>query len=186
MNRPADHPALRLVNSADSSARLVSFPRNTAHRRPAIHVAPGIAPSRRETASPTLVAARRSISQANVLASGMSPLDARWVFALRAAGSLEGGIAAILRPEVRRRLVTEAQGLGLRPFDANLIIAIVQDGRRSGAGGLNPEVESRLTLIQAPELVPAARPARWLGPLIGIAIMALTMTYVMCSWMARG
>lgn len=164
------HPALRLVNSADAPPLRASPRGNSVRLAPS---APAAAPS-----------ARRAVVDANRLASGMSPADARWVFALRAASALEGGLAGIIRPEVRERLVHDARKLGLRPFDANLIIAIVQDGRRSGVGALNPDVESRLTLVR-PADEPKPTP-RWVGILIGLTIMGLTLTYVVCSWIARG
>jgi hypothetical protein len=82
--------------------------------------------------------------------------DPRWVLAAHAQLSLEGGRAAILSPDRRRRLMSLARRTGLRPFDAALVIAIVQDAARSGqdlvrsAGGA-PDVASRLALIRAPE-----------------------------------
>lgn len=58
--------------------------------------------------------------------------DARRILALRTAEALDGGRAAVLRPESRRRLLQLAHMLGVRAFDANLVIAIVQDGARRG------------------------------------------------------
>lgn len=37
--------------------------------------------------------------------------------------------------------------LGLRPFDVSLIIAIVQDEARVGAGRLNADVAARLAMV---------------------------------------
>lgn len=56
--------------------------------------------------------------------------DARWVFAVRVKREIQGGKAAIIVPESRKRLLRLANRLGLRSFDANLVIAIVQDDSR--------------------------------------------------------
>lgn len=56
--------------------------------------------------------------------------DARWVFAVRVKREIQGGKAAIIAPESRKRLLKLASRLGLRNFDANLVIAIVQDDSR--------------------------------------------------------
>ncbi|MBL8990566.1 MAG: hypothetical protein JNJ48_03190 [Phycisphaerae bacterium] len=181
MNRQNSHPALRLVNS-DVAHLPDALPGR--YSRPVVAASPGRAiPSAPGSRTGDEARARRDVARANVLASGMMPDDARWIFALRAADALEGGIAAIIRPEVRRKLVDIAVRLGLRPFDANLIIAIVQDGRRSGRGALNPDCESRLTLVRPAD--PPPKPAAWLGPLIGLTILACMATYVMCAWIAR-
>jgi len=55
--------------------------------------------------------------------------DPRWVLAVRCAEQLQG---AILSPERRERLIELGRVLGLSPFDANLVIAIVQDQARRG------------------------------------------------------
>jgi hypothetical protein len=70
---------------------------------------------------------RRNVAQENHAASALSPFDARLIFAQHVGVALEGGRAAILRPERRQALIAQAKRLGLRPFDANLVIAIVQD-----------------------------------------------------------
>src|SRR5579862_6688850 len=57
----------------------------------------------------------------------MTATDPRWVLAARTAAWLQGGRAAILSPDRRRSIVAMAPALGLRPFDAALIIAIAQD-----------------------------------------------------------
>lgn len=60
----------------------------------------------------------------------MSPTDPRWVLAVRAQSQLEG---AALSPERREKLMQLANHLGIRSFDANLIVALVQDRARRGA-----------------------------------------------------
>src|SRR6185295_11957443 len=76
--------------------------------------------------------AAASVRSENFAAASLDATDARWVLAVRASQSLEGGAAAILAPERRRRLISFALGMGLRAFDANLVIAIVQDAARCG------------------------------------------------------
>ena len=55
--------------------------------------------------------------------------DPRWILAVRTAESLEG---TLLTPEKRQRLLRLARLLALTTFDANLVIAIVQDQVRRG------------------------------------------------------
>ncbi len=88
------------------------------------------------------------VATENQAAAGLSALDPRWIFAVQVAKCLDGGRAAILRPEVRQKLVASATRLGLRPFDANLVIAVVQDGARTGDGPLSHETEGRLRLVR--------------------------------------
>ncbi len=57
------------------------------------------------------------------------PTDARWKLAIAAQRALEG---AVLAYDERRRLLDLATRIGIRPFDANLILAIVQDRARRG------------------------------------------------------
>jgi hypothetical protein len=87
----------------------------------------------------------------NRAAAGISTFDARWVMAARVSDSLEGGRAAILPPEARSRLVSSAGRMGLRPFDANMVIAIVQDAARRGESPLDADGADRLTLVGKPE-----------------------------------
>lgn len=90
---------------------------------------------------------RQNVAQANRESSKIGSVDARWIFATQVAASLEGGRTGILRPDRRRELVVKADQLGLRSFDANLVIAIVQDAAREGRA-LSPEAQDRLTLVR--------------------------------------
>lgn len=58
-----------------------------------------------------------------------SPTDPRWVLAVHASQSMEG---SMLPPEKRDRIIDMGKKLGLTAFDANLIIAILQDQARRG------------------------------------------------------
>jgi len=115
---------------------------------PAKAAAPTNAPV--ESTPQTVEQIREAIAQANREASriGLGPRffdsleetrratpallsdDARWVFAVRVKREIQGGKAAIIAPESRKRLLKLANRLGLRNFDANLVIAIVQDDSR--------------------------------------------------------
>ncbi len=70
-----------------------------------------------------------SVGQENWAAAQLSKNDPRWVLALRTVAELNG---PILPAESRQRLLRNAQTLGLRTFDANLIMAVVQDRARRG------------------------------------------------------
>ena len=91
--------------------------------------------------------ARREVEQEVRAAASLAPGDSRRILALRVMESLEGGRAAILRPEARHQVLSLATSLGLRAFDANLVIAIVQDGARRGETSLDADGESRLQLV---------------------------------------
>ena len=114
------HPALRLVNTSVDSDVGALPPRH------------------------------KAVSRENKAAAALTSSDARWAIAAATANAIEGGTAAIISPERRRHIVHLATGLGLRPFDANLIIAIVQDAARSGQGPLGAHVIDRLTMIREP------------------------------------
>ncbi len=111
----------------------------------------------------------------------MSAGDARWVLARRVAEQLEGGTAAILTPERRSRLLATARRVGLRDFDANLVIALVQDGRRTGRGALNPNVERALTLIRPADGNPEDRSL--LRMLIAASALGAMMAVVLARWL---
>ena len=85
---------------------------------------------------------REDVRRANRAAAAMTHEDARLVMAARVAESLQGGRAAVLRPEKRMNLLRLATRLGIRPFDANLIIAIVQDSARRGETMVEIEAEA--------------------------------------------
>ena len=109
-------------------------------------------------------------------AAQIAPTDPRWVVAVRVAEQLQGGQAAILAPEDRRRLVALAERLGLRAFDAALIIAIVQDAARSGLDPLSITIESSLGLVRTPEADP---------PVLGLVLTSLALgAAIFCGLLA--
>ena len=64
--------------------------------------------------------------------SDLDPIDPRVILAQRTRAALEG---YTLSPPKRDRLVKLATRLGMRPFDAHLVIAMVQDDARRGGNG---------------------------------------------------
>lgn len=80
----------------------------------------------------------RDVAEANQEAAQQSDalmrqlLGPRQLFAQAVEGALQGGRAAILTPLDRDALLAHARTLALRPFDAHLIIATVQDAARRG------------------------------------------------------
>lgn len=102
------------------------------------------------------VAAERPVLREAVTSASEPVLEARdprWVLALRTAEALEG---PILRPEKRQRLLRLGRVMGLSPFAANLVIAVVQDRARRGV------VRDDLTHAAAADLalIPQAQPRR--------------------------
>jgi len=172
-DHPDARPVLRLVHpgrEADAPA-----PRETRapHR-------PGPKPG--QTVSITIDEAR--IASENRAAAALTPADARWVFAARVATSLEGGRAAVLSPERRERLIAGARTLGLRPFDANLIVAIVQDTARTTGAPLGPAAAERLELVQ-PAIAPSDRApaAAWLYPALTSLTLAVALLAILLAWL---
>lgn len=74
--------------------------------------------------------------------------DPRWILALETRAKLQG---ALLSPADRQRLLEEGLQLGLTVFDANLILAIIQDQARRGF-----PVERSCSLLAL-----IRKPARW-------------------------
>lgn len=95
-----------------------------------------------------IAVARQRIEEENRKSARLSPDDARQIVAMRIARALEGGRAAILTPDIRRDIVTQARRMGLRPFDANLIIAIVQDRARTGEPLDQLDTDGRIRLVR--------------------------------------
>jgi hypothetical protein len=149
----ASIPALRLVNEG-------AFPDASSSRA---HHAPHL----------------RTVLE-NKIASQISAIDPRWVFAVQVAKNLDGGRAASLAPDRRKRLVAAGVGMGLRTFDANLIIAVVQDGVRTGEGGLSREVESRLAFIKGANR--SDERGRTIATVLLIAAIAVGVFCILARW----
>jgi hypothetical protein len=131
----------------------------------------------RETSSPSKV--RREVAHENRDAAAMQRDDARLVFAQRVAANIEGGKAAILRPEVRKRLLTEGASMGLRSFDANLIIAVAQDAAQRGVMTDSRDVLGQLRFVGVPN--------RGISPLRLLFLAAVLASMVvagLAAWLA--
>jgi hypothetical protein len=169
----ADHslPALRLINGGVAPA---------GHPLPGGDGGPGrrgvrVVPGYRDVGS-----APSNIARENRAAAALSATDARWVFAVRVASSLEGGALGALPPEKRQKLLKLATQLGLRAFDANLIIAIVQDGARTGEGSLGVSVAERVELVRpVGDATPRWSPA---GALAASIALGLLLFLLLVAW----
>jgi hypothetical protein len=107
----------------------------------------------------------------------LSPTDPRWVLAVRAYSQLEG---STLTPERRQRILRTAGQLGVRPFDANVIIAIVQDHARSGRE--LRDARPTLELLNHPGEQDSNRDTtRWLAALVLAAAVNLLLMWWLLS-----
>lgn len=122
--------------------------------------------------------ARRDVKDENVAAAGMDTpsLDPRWHLASRAYAELKQGP---LTPVRREGLIDEADRLGLRPFDASLIIAIAQDHARTGRP--IEEAEPTLMLVKPAQQRSGSGFAQW-----GFAAAcAMALSGLILMWMAN-
>lgn len=124
----------------------------------------------------------QEIASENHAAAGLTAGDARSIFALRVNELLDGGRAAILTPENRRKLIDLGSRMGLRAFDANLVIAIVQDSARRGEPIDTDETAKRLRLIPAPPVRMMERPWDYAGPVVAAIAIALGMVLALIAW----
>lgn len=135
--------------------------------------------------------ARRAIAEENARAAAMaheaSDADVRHIMALRVHESLEGGRAALLTAPRRRELVKAGERMGLRPFESNLIIAIVQDGARRGKDLTSRETRSALGVIPAPESREDRRSEAWMWVRVALATAALAglLFTVLVEWVTK-
>jgi len=124
---------------------------------------------------------RAAIARENISAAALDLEDARLVFALRVADRLDAGRAAVLTPEKRSRLMKLSARMGLEPFDASLVIAIVQDAARRGEATGDPLTTGRLKLVK-----PAARrtDAELLMFAASVILAAIAIVFAV-SWLSR-
>lgn len=127
---------------------------------------------------------QRAVIKENLSSAAMSASDARWAFAVRVAASIEGGRAGILRPAVRQKLVQQATQLGLRPFDANLVIAIVQDSSRTFGSPLSDQAADRLKLVRDPREA-RRHEQRWSPWVMSLAVslIAIALAWTVINWL---
>lgn len=95
-----------------------------------------------------LLKARRNVALENRLAAETPQLThehPQWLFAGHVLNALDG---TILPPQRRRVLLEKARQLGVRDFDANLVIAVVQDRARRGES--IESASGTLSLVSSP------------------------------------
>lgn len=149
-------------------------------RRPAVRRAGSATPRRR---------AERAVRDETVRAAAFAqagPGEALGILTHTIADSIEGGRIALIRPERRRRILHAASLLGVRAFDANLLIAIVQDDARRGVH-TTPD-DPRLRLLD-----PASRRSDaggWARAAIAQAVAAIVIAAgavaTVIVWLTRG
>lgn len=169
-------------------SRATSFPRNGQQRLRLVGVDDRAAEVTHDRARPPAeVAARRAVAQENHAAHRTAQVlpetDLRMVFAVNVARSLQGGRAAILTPERRRGLVTAAETMGLKPFAANLVIAMVQHAAREGEDVSSGAVAGVLPLVRAGRAGPAERRGPSFGVLFGITGVVAAALFVAMRWL---
>ncbi len=108
--------------------------------------------------------------------------DPRWVLAVRVAETMQG---AMLPVDARQRLVRLGKVMGLSPFDANLVIAIVQDQARRGyAPAFCPTAgQQQLTMVPLPGTPKAGSltdRARFMN--LASLILAVVLTELAILW----
>jgi hypothetical protein len=155
MSSAAGNPRLRLVGTDDVAAR----EQWVRHRR-----------------------ARHDITRENRAAAAnpsLDPTDPRWVLAVRAYSQLQG---SALSPERRDRVLRTARHLGIRPFDANVIIAITQDHARRGEP--LSDAAGTLGVVPLPRQTrhTSATPARWAAALL----LAAAANIILIWWLLSG
>lgn len=176
MKSPGSHSALRLVGATVAQSPRV-LPRDNTSR--AVAGGGGRVAAATYAAGPSAsFAARRKAEQqieSENKAASMSALDPRWALAVRTNTLLQGGRAAILPPESRRFLISLGKDINLRPFDSNLVIAIVQDAARAGYDPLGAEARMRLKMVPEPRKEQDQPILRWAIAAVLLGIMGTWM-----------
>ncbi|MHC4810535.1 MAG: hypothetical protein ACYTEV_09230 [Planctomycetota bacterium] len=137
----------------------------------------GRGPRRPEEEHRAAFAVTRENRQA-ALRRDLDPTDPRWVLAVRVASQMEG---SLLTPERRARVMRTAHQLGIRPFDAGIVIAMVQDRLRRG-GNLG-ELAPQLQMLAVPITRRSATPIPiWARFLLAITI-ATAAVLLLVRWL---
>jgi len=128
-NTPGINPGINPGNHRLATGQLPRVPSTLRPRSPRRNAVGFVASPKPQIPNLKLSASASKTEIRNPQAEILPPTDPRWLLALRTAELLQG---PILPPAQRERLVRLGQVLGLSPFDANLVIAIVQDRARRG------------------------------------------------------
>ena len=99
----------------------------------------------------------------------LDPTDPRWALAVRAYTQLEGSTLTFDR---RERIMRNAKCMGVRPFDASMILAIVQD--RARRGGSLSDAASTVAMLEPPAKRRDRGVVRWITA-IASAVVATTL-----------
>ena len=105
----------------------------------------------------------------------MEPTDPRWVLAVRTQMQLQG---TMLTPQRRRQVLRTARLLGVRAFDANLIIAIVQDRTRRG----EPLAAAAPTIAMVNAVQPHRDHRRAIARWLNVLLAAVIVTVLLLWW----
>lgn len=108
----------------------------------------------------------------------IKPTDPRWVLAVRAYSQLQG---STLTPQRRQKVLRTAEQLGVRPFDANVIIAIVQDHARTGRS-LSDAAPTLSLLHEAAPAQTSPHTIRWLAAIVAAA----AINFLLILWILSG
>jgi hypothetical protein len=179
MSASPAHPVLRLITDDVARPQRPSTMRN----------APRPNTLRLDTDTPLTISHEQVRAENVSAASSISALDPRWILAVQTSREIQGGRAAVITPESRRRLLLTGARLGLRPFDSNLVIAVVQDGARSGEDSLGRDVVARLRLVHPePALADARTGPTWsqlMALVVVVATLSATLTALTILWFSR-
>jgi len=174
---------------SDNTSIVSQRPHSPIHRAelPRLRLVPS-----RETAR-SVEARERRVALENRAASGLTDDDARSILALRVSEQLQGGRVALLTPESRRTLINTATMLGLRAFDANLVIAIVQDSTRRGEGLDHPQTVGRLRIVPdpkksrtGPQRMKRSREREFTIAIVAAIVLASLMMALAIRWLTGG
>jgi hypothetical protein len=110
--------------------------------------------------------------------NAIDPADPRWMLASATRDALQG---SVLTYENRRKVMLLAQRVGIRAFDANLIVAIVQDRARRGEP-IESAVDA-IGVVPAPD-APARTRRSFTGWTWAAAILvALLVDAILIGWL---
>ncbi len=134
-------------------------------------------------AKPTSLKKQQITQSLEVPVASATPIthatDPRWILAQRTTQVMQG---TVLSPEKRGRLIKLGKLLGLSPFDANVIIAIVQNKAREGqTQTLDFDSCELLSLIHPPEKRTPTK-LNWFTVGVCVALLFLIETVFLLSW----
>jgi hypothetical protein len=120
----------------------------------------------------------RENARARALDPAIDPNDSRWKLAIETQRALQGTVLAY---EDRARLLALATRLGIGAFDANLIVAVVQDRARRG----EPLADAAPTIALIPNGRPSGAQAA-AGSVMDAAMASATISRTSATAVAPG